>query len=181
MDLCNMARLWIALVWALNFVRLSLSDGEAEAVKSWMPRPHRNRAMMQKVEKQLMRLFGFKRKVNPRETLHIPEHMWTMYRKWSGELHDDTDKMSNVFRILHHDGEFSTVHKVPIARISCKACILFEITERLFFRQSRHFLIKCWILEIVNVVLGRGLMTNCLPLHQDWHRISALLLGFFVT
>ena len=105
MDLCYTARLAIAFMWTLCVTRYSLANDELENVKSWMPRPHKDRKIMEMVEQQLLKLFGFKRKANPRETLHVPEHMWTMYRKWSGELHDDTDKLSNVVRVIHHDGE----------------------------------------------------------------------------
>lgn len=106
MDVGNMVRLVIAFLWTLCVAKCSPANDELDTVKGWMPRPYHDRKIMQLVEEQLMKLFGLNRKVNPRETLHVPDHMWTMYRKWSGEIHDDTDKEANVVRIVHHDGEF---------------------------------------------------------------------------
>jgi len=103
MDLSYVNRLAIAFIWTVCVVRNSLADEELEAVKSWMPRPYQDRKIMRMVEQQLLKLFGFKKKANPRKTLHVPDHIWTMYRKWNGEAYDDTDKLTNIVRVLHHD------------------------------------------------------------------------------
>lgn len=105
MDLGYVNRLAIASIWAVILLRYSFANEELENVKNWMPKPYQDRKIMRMVEQQLMKLFGFKKKVDPRKTLHIPDHMWNMYRRWNGEIHDDTDKLANVVRIIHHDGE----------------------------------------------------------------------------
>ncbi len=57
------------------------------------------------VEKQLLALFGLKKRVPPREHFHVPEFMKETFKKWNGEAHDDTDPMTNIIRALHHDGK----------------------------------------------------------------------------
>eukprot|EP00795_Rhopilema_esculentum_P003070 gene3070-1355_t len=103
MDRTWMARLTIVVAAAISVLGQSQAGDELLAVKNMMPRPHQERKIKEYVEKQLSALFGFSKKVVPRNTLHVPDHLWTMYRKWNGEVHDDTDKMTNVVRILHHD------------------------------------------------------------------------------
>ena len=105
MDLSYANSLLVVLICSVFLVRNSRADEELDAVKSWMPKPYQDRKIMQMVEQQLLKLFGFKRKANPRKTLRVPDHMWTMYRKWNGEVHDDTDKLANVVRIIHHEGK----------------------------------------------------------------------------
>ena len=126
MDLGYINRLVIASIWAVFLLRYSLADEELEAVKNWMPKPYQDRKIMQLVEQQLMKLFGFKRKVDPRKTLHIPDHMWDMYRKWNGEIHDDTDKLTNIVRIIHHDGELCFTIFTFCHQILAVICVFYE-------------------------------------------------------
>eukprot|EP00794_Sanderia_malayensis_P020187 gene20187-22162_t len=54
------------------------------------------------VDKQLLALFGLKKKVQPRKHLSVPEFILNAYKKWNGDVHDDTDPMTNTIRALHH-------------------------------------------------------------------------------
>ena len=112
----------LVFFWMVLVVRSVYADDEVENIKEWMPRPHQDRKILQLVEKQLLKLFGMKRKVNPREGLHIPEHIWNIFRKWNGELHDDTDEKINVVRMLHHDGKC-----LPVLLLIQELCVKFRI------------------------------------------------------
>ncbi len=71
------------------------------------------------VEKQLLALFGLKKRVAPRKHLHVPKLMHDVYKKWNGEVPDDTDPMINTVRALHHHGELNSDN--------CHFCVFVQL------------------------------------------------------